>query len=94
MLVLTQNATAVIREILDSSTLPDSSGLRITRSPEGDANLSVHTADTAEAGDQVIEEEGLRVFLGPQAAAALDDKVLDANVDTGGQVRFLISPQQ
>jgi hypothetical protein len=41
----------------------------------------------------VVEESGARVFLEPNAAAALDDKILDAAVDDKGGVEFLLVPQ-
>jgi Fe-S cluster assembly iron-binding protein IscA len=37
----------------------------------------------------VIEEQGARVFLEPEAASLLDDKVLDASVEHN-QVAFTI----
>jgi Fe-S cluster assembly iron-binding protein IscA len=42
--------------------------------------------------DEVIEERGARVFLEPEAASLLDDKVLDASVDEN-QVAFTIADQ-
>ena len=43
--------------------------------------------------DQVIEAAGARVFLEPNAAAYLDDKVLDAQVDEQGKARFTLGTQ-
>jgi hypothetical protein len=40
----------------------------------------------------VVEEQGARVFLEPEAAALLDDKVLDARVEQN-QVAFRIADQ-
>src|ERR671915_371174 len=42
--------------------------------------------------DQVVEESGAQVFLEPHAAEALDDKVLDAEIE-GGEVRFAVGEQ-
>jgi Fe-S cluster assembly iron-binding protein IscA len=44
-------------------------------------------------GDQVLEEDGARVFLEETAAETLEDKVLDAQVDDNGGVQFTISVQ-
>jgi hypothetical protein len=41
-----------------------------------------------------VETAGARVFLDPQAALYLDDKVLDAEVDTEGKVRFTLGVQR
>jgi Fe-S cluster assembly iron-binding protein IscA len=43
--------------------------------------------------DEVIEEQGARVFLETKAASLLDDKVLDASI-TQGQVDFVIGDQE
>jgi iron-sulfur cluster assembly protein len=40
--------------------------------------------------DEVVEEQGARVFLEPEAASLLDDKVLDASVEQD-QVAFTIA---
>jgi iron-sulfur cluster assembly protein len=43
--------------------------------------------------DQVIEAAGAHVYLEPQAAAYLDDKVLDAEVDPEGKAHFSLGLQ-
>jgi Fe-S cluster assembly iron-binding protein IscA len=45
-----------------------------------------------EQGDEVIEEQGVRVFLEQEAASLLDDEVLDATVEQN-QVAFTIADQ-
>jgi len=85
MLVLTENATSAIRAVVDSPELPESAGLRITIiSADGDQDLIVSAASTPEAGDQVIETGGARVFL--------ENEVLDAEVGQG-RVKFLVAHQ-
>jgi Fe-S cluster assembly iron-binding protein IscA len=42
-------------------------------------------------GDQVVEEGGARVFLEAAAAAVLEDKALDAQVNEQGDLAFRIS---
>jgi Fe-S cluster assembly iron-binding protein IscA len=42
--------------------------------------------------DEVIEEQGARLFLDPQASSLLEDKLLDANVGQS-QVEFTIAEQ-
>jgi iron-sulfur cluster assembly protein len=90
MLMLTENATKVIGALVDNPEMPDGSGLRIAAAPEG---LTVSPAELPEATDQVIEDQSARVFVETEAAAALDDKVLDAQVDDSGQVQFLLGQQ-
>jgi iron-sulfur cluster assembly protein len=90
MLMLTENATRVIGALVENNEMPDGAGLRIATAPEG---LTVAAASTPEANDQVVEEESARVFLEDDAAAALDDQVLDAQVDDAGRVQFVLTPQ-
>jgi iron-sulfur cluster assembly protein len=90
MLMLTDNATKVIGALVDNPEIPDGGGLRIAAAPEG---LTVSPAEVPEASDQVIEDQSARVFVEPEAAAALDDKVLDAQVDDSGRVQFMLGEQ-
>jgi len=93
VLVLTDNATAIIHAIVDRRDAPDAAGLRIARRPDGADTLAVATVDGPELGDQVLEDRGAVVFIDPEAATMLDDKILDASVDTRGQVEFLLTAQ-
>jgi Fe-S cluster assembly iron-binding protein IscA len=96
MLVLTEAAAQVVKSVTDTPEAPDGTGLRISQSATepGSAN-ALELAAAAEPGnnDQVVEAAGARVFLDPQAAAYLDDKVLDAEVDPDGKVRFTLGRQ-
>jgi hypothetical protein len=88
--MLTENATRVIGSIVDRPDLPDGAGLRITSAAEG---LSVSPVAGPDENDQIVEEQSARVFLEPDAAVVLDDKVLDATVDDSGNVAFLLASQ-
>jgi Fe-S cluster assembly iron-binding protein IscA len=93
MLMLTDNATTVVRALVDRPELPDSAGLRVASPSDGSEGLTISTETTPQQGDSVLENEGARVFLEPGAAEILDDKVLDARVDDKGKVEFLLAPQ-
>ena len=54
--------------------------------------LELALAATPAEDDAVVEEEGARVFLEPRAAELLDDKRLEADVETG-RVTFAIAQQ-
>lgn len=92
MLAVTENATSVIQQLTDRPELPDGAGLRISTAADA-PNLTVAPAGTPEEGDQVVESGGARVFLESEAAAMLDDKVLDARVNDAGGVEFLVAAQ-
>ncbi len=96
MLAITEDAAAAIDGIVSSSGLPDGAGLRITQevntevdgAPRTDLRLSV--VESAQEGDQVLE--GTQIFLEPDAAEFLDNKLLDADVE-GEEVRFSLDVQ-
>lgn len=56
------------------------------------ANFELSVVPLPAEDDEVIEEQGARVFLEPEAASLLDDKVLDASVEQD-QVAFTIAEQ-
>ena len=91
MLVLTDNAVSAIRSLTSQPELPVATGLRIMAQGEGVPSLQLTLAEGPVAGDEVLEEDGARVFLEPAAAAVLDGKALDAQVDEQGQVAFSVS---
>lgn len=90
MLTLTEGAVQVIRTVTSHPELPPESGIRIEPGINGSDMLSLSVAPGPEDGDQVVEEEGARVYLASTAAAMLDDKTLDAEVDPQGDVAFMI----
>lgn len=96
MLAITEDAATAIDSILASSGMPDGAGLRITQEvstesggePRTDLRLSL--VESAEEGDEVLED--VRIFLDPEAADFLDNKLLDADVE-GEDVRFSLDVQ-
>ena len=94
MLTLTENANNVVKSIVEQSGESSEAGLRISQDTPDSAALHVIPTDAPQPGDQILEEEpGARVFLEEIAAATLDDKVLDAQVDGSGGVQFTIGVQ-
>lgn len=96
MLVLTDNATSAIRELVTRPEIPDGAGIRIMTTTDEDRqspNLRLSAALSPEPGDEVVETGGARVFLESAAAQLLENEVLDAEVDQQGGVRFLVAHQ-
>ncbi len=93
MLTLTNDAVSAIHTLTTRPDLPDQTGLRIASlaGEDGSASFAVSVAAAPQPQDQVLEAEGARVFLDSEAAAALDEKALDAEVDEQGQVRFQLA---
>jgi iron-sulfur cluster assembly protein len=94
LLALTDNAVEAVKAIVSSSDKdPETGGLRMVAGPEAtQANFHLSVAALPAEDDEVIEEQGARVFLDTEAAALLDDKVLDASVGQS-QVAFTIADQ-
>jgi iron-sulfur cluster assembly protein len=91
MLMITQDAAEAIMQALAEE--PDSSGFRIaerTYSLNGSGPaIQMELASAPEDEDEVIEDQGVRLFVDPRAAKTLDGKVLDAEIEEG-EVRFAL----
>ncbi|MFJ2368725.1 Fe-S cluster assembly protein HesB [Microbacterium sp. NPDC087665] len=97
MLTLTDNASAIVTTLVTRQTEAPDAGLRIhstaEQSPSGESRLAVQVTADPDPLDQTVEIAGTRLFLDETAAAALEDKVLDAGVDDEGTVSFAVLPQ-
>jgi iron-sulfur cluster assembly protein len=94
LLALTDNAVEAVKSIVSSSDeASDTSGLRMVAERAGtQANFHLSVVALPAEDDEVIDEQGARVFLEPEAASLLDEKVLDASVEQD-QVAFTIADQ-
>ena len=98
MLAVTSQAASAIDGILAArGKPPDEAGMRITKKanhlPESSTpmpSLRLEVVEAPKAGDEVLAEAP--VFLEPEAAALLDDKLLDADF-SGEQVHFALREQ-
>jgi iron-sulfur cluster assembly protein len=90
MLTLTPTAVEVVRSLTSDDGVPEGTGLRIANQ---DGRLALALAPQPDEADRVIAGEGARLFLDDSAAAYLDDKVLDANVDDQGNPTFTLATQ-
>ncbi|AXH34969.1 Fe-S cluster assembly protein HesB [Humibacter sp. BT305] len=94
MLTLTDNASTVVKTLAERS-LGDSApegGLRISSGSASDS-FDVALAPAPAGSDQIVQSQGANVFVDESATAALDDKVLDAQIDEQGGVRFALAQQ-
>ncbi|HEX5583104.1 hypothetical protein [Gaiella sp.] len=95
-LTLTENAVEAVKEIVASAPeVQESSGMRIVASEaaDGRASFELSIAAIPSEDDEVIEEQGARVFLESSASDLLDDKSLDARVGDDRQIAFVIGEQ-
>jgi iron-sulfur cluster assembly protein len=93
MLTLTDNAKEAIHALTDDDA-PDG-GVRIAAAPSSgngaSPSVSLAVVPSPEADDEVLDDNGARVFLQPAAAKLLGDQTLDAQVDhRAQQVNFFV----
>jgi Fe-S cluster assembly iron-binding protein IscA len=96
MLVLTDAAAEVVKSLTSTTQAPDEAGLRIASSAPDPANpgaLQVSATQGPSENDQVIESGGAHVYLEPHVAVYLDDKILDAQLDSTGGAHFTLGLQ-
>ncbi|QGN57852.1 Fe-S cluster assembly protein HesB [Nostocoides sp. HKS02] len=92
MLTLTENASTIVKTLVEQNLPTQDAGLRFSQLDGQESALTVETAEQALPGDQVVEQAGAKVFLDETAAVALGDQILDADVDDTGSVQFSITP--
>jgi Fe-S cluster assembly iron-binding protein IscA len=92
--MLTDDAVQAVRDIVSASgDLAETGGLRMVAERSGiQTSVALSVVPLPAEDDEVIEEEGARVFLEPHAAALLEDKVLDISFEED-QVAFTIADQ-
>lgn len=93
MLTLTESASTVVKSIVDREPTATDGALRIAPGASGENDFTVSIVTEPTPGDQLVESGGARVYLEPTASAALDDKMLDAQVSEAGAVTFALVPQ-
>jgi iron-sulfur cluster assembly protein len=94
LLALTDSAVQAVKHIVSSADeVDETGGLRMVAERAGtQANFQLSVVALPAEDDEVIDEQGARIFLEPEAASLLDHKVLDASVEQD-QVAFKIAEQ-
>jgi iron-sulfur cluster assembly protein len=95
MLAVTDAAAQAI-EALTSSEQQSHGGLRFSlqSSQDSTAQLALAVTPQPQEGDQVVTaENGAHVYVEQGATEFLDDKVLDVQQNTEGEIAFALAPQ-
>ncbi|MGY0002968.1 iron-sulfur cluster biosynthesis family protein [Micromonospora sp. I033] len=87
MLTMTDNAVMVIRDLANQQDVAEAGGLRIAADTDA-GSLSIELVEQPIQGDQVVDNQGARIFLDADAAELLNDTSVDAVVDDEGIVQF------
>jgi iron-sulfur cluster assembly protein len=93
MLAVTEAAADAISALTAQEGVQQQGGLRFAMRSLEDSQtaLALSVAPAPTEGDEVVTAtEGAQVFLEPQAAEFLSDKVLDVQQDAEGQVSFAV----
>lgn len=93
MLAVTEAAADAISALTAQEGVQDQGGLRFEmRALENSQTaLALSVAPAPADGDEVVTaQEGAQVFLEPEAAEFLSDKVLDVQQDPEGQLSFAV----
>ncbi|WP_243064773.1 Fe-S cluster assembly protein HesB [Humibacter sp. RRB41] len=93
MLTLTENASTIVKTLTEQTVDSPQGGLRISSTEENSQAFAVTVVPAPEADDQIVIGGDARVFIEENASPALSDKVLDAQLDEQGAVRFQIGLQ-
>lgn len=93
MLTMTDNAVLVIRDLANQQDVAEDGGVRIAADPEA-GSLSVELVERPVEGDQVVDNQGARIFLDSDAAELLGDASVDATVDDDGIIQFGFTEKQ
>jgi iron-sulfur cluster assembly protein len=93
MLLLSDQAIQVIRDIVEDGEVGPNGGLRISGTGEnGETALDFELAPEPVAGDEVVRSGGAVVFLDETAALVLADKTLDVHAH-GDHFHFSLDEQ-
>ncbi|WBU37895.1 iron-sulfur cluster biosynthesis family protein [Homoserinibacter sp. YIM 151385] len=93
-LTMTPAASTVVKTLVAQNPEVEDGGLRIEADSQAGTDFAVAIAPEPQPTDAVVESDGAKIFLGENAAPILEDKVLDAQVDDQGAVRFAIGAQE
>ena len=92
MLTMTDTAAEAVKTIVARGPQAADGGLRI-RDAGAETGFELSVAPAPEPDDTVVVTEGARVFLDTAASLALNDRVLDAQLEQDGTVRFALAAQ-
>jgi Fe-S cluster assembly iron-binding protein IscA len=95
VLTLTSDAAEAVKTLAEAAPqMPSDSGLRIhaEQAEEGRVGFGLTLVEGPDEDDYVNKEAGVRVFVAPETALFLEDKILDAAI-AGDRVQFSLGEQ-
>ncbi len=94
MLQITHDAATFLSELRRGQDVPDTYGLRVfpESTEPGEITIGLGFTEEPADGDQVTEQDGLRVFVAPELATPLDSATIDVTQEEGAE-RLVFRPQ-
>lgn len=81
---VTEAAAELLKSVRQDSGIDEDAGVRLEPSQDKPGALGLAFRTDPEAGDEVIEESGLRVFIPERVANQLGDRTLDVETTSQG----------
>jgi Fe-S cluster assembly iron-binding protein IscA len=94
MLQITHAAVDLLNQIRQNADIPTEAGIRVyPEQTSGDeVSIGIGFTDGPMPGDQVSEQEGMRLFVAPEIAGPLDSTMIDVS-KTDGESQLIFCPQ-
>jgi Fe-S cluster assembly iron-binding protein IscA len=94
MLQVTQGAAALLTELRNGQDVPETYGVRVfpESTQPGEVTIGLGFTDAPADGDQVTEQDGLKVYVAPELVTPLEDAAIDVAQDNGAS-RLIFRPQ-
>ena len=89
MIAISDEALSVIARVTGHPMLDRRSGVRIAR-PDAGRGLEVHAVNGPGSDDRVVERDGARLYLSPEAEVRVAGCELDARAEPGDRVQFVL----
>jgi len=94
VLQITPDAATFLSELRRGQDVPETYGLRVfpEASEPGEVTIGLGFTESPAEGDQVTEQDGLRVFVAPELATPLEGAAIDVTAEEGTE-RLVFRPQ-
>ena len=94
MLQITHDAAQLITQLREGQDVPEDHGLRVfaEASEPGEITIALGFTEAPLQGDEVTEQDGLKVFVAPEVAAPLQDAAIDVTPADDGSQRLVFRP--
>jgi Uncharacterized conserved protein len=95
MLQMTPRAAELLNQIRSSSDIPSQAGVRVYAEQANGSEVSIGVGfiDQPVPGDQVSEQAGVKLFVAPEVAGPLENKMIDV-AGENGESQLVFCPQE